>query len=92
MLFEAKNSIIGALNTDEAFVGLHDLYEEGEWVTLDGESLHLTGFSTWTTKYGFNPDNSGGHQNCGAVVVDGGLDDVFCDANYAFFCEIPRIC
>ncbi|XP_008203348.1 hemolymph lipopolysaccharide-binding protein-like [Nasonia vitripennis] len=93
MLVEARNSISGTSNTNEAFVGVHDLYEEGDWVTLDGEPLHSTGFSTWTTKYGCcNPDNYRGRQNCGAIVVDGGMDDVFCDVNHVFFCEILQIC
>lgn len=92
MLVDAKNSIFGTSNTDEAFVGVHDLYEEGDWVTIDGEPLHSTGFSTWTTKYGYNPDNFAGRQNCGAIVVDGGLDDVCCNTSHVFFCEMPQIC
>ncbi|XP_011139851.2 hemolymph lipopolysaccharide-binding protein-like [Harpegnathos saltator] len=76
-------------NIAKAWIGLHDLYEEGNWVTVTGEALENTGYSKWTTKFPNQPDNKGGAQNCGALVTEGGLDDDRCTLKYPFFCEIP---
>ncbi|KAK2587942.1 hypothetical protein KPH14_004029 [Odynerus spinipes] len=81
--------IKGAVNQIQAFVGVHDLYAEGDWVSIHGDSLAKTGYSEWTDMWGGQPDNGGGIQNCGTLVEDGKLDDVSCQAIYAFFCEIP---
>lgn len=91
MLVKAEGSIVHASFTDKAFVGVHDLFEEGDWVTLEGEPMHATGYAEWWPKLD-NPNNLDGHQNCGALMNEGGLNDVMCYRKYAFFCEIPQIC
>ena len=66
------------MNKEQALLGLHDFFHEGEWLTILGEPLTETGYAEWTTKwYGPQPDNYQG-QNCGALVIHGGMDDVFC--------------
>ncbi|XP_076382476.1 uncharacterized protein LOC117225762 [Megalopta genalis] len=85
----ASSSVKGAAYPDEAFLGIHDLYAEGNWVTILGDTLAKTGFSTWSERWGGQPDNGGGNQNCGAYLREGTLDDVHCEARYPFFCEIP---
>ena len=93
MLKKAVGSIKGGLNKEEALVGIHDLYKEGEWVTIFGESVYATGYSHWSPTYwNGQPDNYGGNQNCGAVLDQGGMDDVFCHDKFAFFCELPITC
>ncbi|XP_078050802.1 hemolymph lipopolysaccharide-binding protein-like [Augochlora pura] len=87
----ASSWVKGAAYPDEAFVGIHDLYEEGNWVTILGDTLPRTGFSTWSERWGGQPDNGGGSQNCGAFLREGTLDDVHCEACYPFFCEIPLV-
>lgn len=74
---------------DEAWLGIHDLFEEGDWNTIMDESLEATGFSKWTTKIeGINmPDNYEG-RHCGVLIVDGGINDRGCNHAKAFFCEI----
>ncbi|XP_020289442.1 hemolymph lipopolysaccharide-binding protein-like [Pseudomyrmex gracilis] len=71
-------------NVDEAWLGLHDLYQEGEWVTVTDVPLEDTGYSKWASKYA----NDNG-QNCAALVSEGGLDNLQCDKLVSFFCEIP---
>lgn len=74
------------------YVGTHDLYKEGDWVTVLDDPLPKTGFSKWSTKWGGQPDNGGGRQHCGALVKEGGgLDDVACDIQFPFVCELPMI-
>jgi len=71
---------------DRTWLGVHDLYEEGDWVTVNNEALEDTGYVKW---HGNEPNNWGGDQNCGALIKEGGMDDVECNTVYFFFCEIP---
>ena len=92
LLKQSSNSIKQAVNKEQALLGLHDFFHEGEWLTILGEPLTETGYAEWTTKwYGPQPDNYQG-QNCGALVIHGGMDDVFCHEKLAFFCEMPIPC
>ncbi|XP_054001320.1 hemolymph lipopolysaccharide-binding protein-like [Hylaeus anthracinus] len=81
-------SWIGRENFERAFVGIHDLYEEGEWLTVASESLEATGFERWSTNWPNLPDNLGGRQNCGVLEKSGGYDDIDCDATLPYICEI----
>lgn len=81
----------GAVYPDEAYLGMHDIYAEGDWVTILGDSLAKTGFTEWSDKWGGQPDNGGGQQNCGAFLKEGTLDDVQCGAHFPFFCELPLV-
>ncbi|XP_014482431.1 PREDICTED: hemolymph lipopolysaccharide-binding protein-like isoform X2 [Dinoponera quadriceps] len=74
-------------NINEAWVGLHDIFEEGDWVTVTDEAFENTGY-TWTPTIANLPDNYGGSQNCGVILKEGGLDDVNCAWTHSFFCEI----
>ncbi|XP_072753637.1 hemolymph lipopolysaccharide-binding protein-like [Anoplolepis gracilipes] len=76
-------------NIDVAWLGLHDYFEEGDWVTVKGEALENTGYTRWTTKWPNEPDNFNGNQNCAALITEGGMDDVQCNVPLSFFCEIP---
>lgn len=90
-MFERSGPVKGASYGDMAFLGIHDLYKEGEWVTIQGDSLFKTGYTEWSDKWGGQPDNGGGKQHCGVLLKEGGLDDVSCDVPFAYFCEIPNI-
>ena len=89
MLKDKQNLITGELINDEALVGVHDMYKEGEWVTVDGVALDKTGYARFSTTYWnvTQPDNLAGNQNCGAVTMEDGMDDVKCTDKFAFFCE-----
>ncbi|XP_076240883.1 hemolymph lipopolysaccharide-binding protein-like [Calliopsis andreniformis] len=90
-LFNRSGPIKGSQVLDEAFVGIHDLYAEGDWVTVLDESLAKTGYAEWSDKWGGQPDNGGGVQNCGGFLREGGLDDLSCSIPVPFFCEIPEM-
>ncbi|XP_001599977.2 hemolymph lipopolysaccharide-binding protein isoform X2 [Nasonia vitripennis] len=93
MLNASRNNITNATNTEVAFLGIHDFFKEGEWLTIFGHSIHSTGYANWSATYwGGQPDNKNKNQNCGALIYEGGLDDVFCHESYAFFCELPLSC
>ncbi|XP_067004701.2 C-type mannose receptor 2 isoform X2 [Anabrus simplex] len=75
---------------DFAFIGFHDLYDEGSHVTIFGEPLHTLGFGRiWAhgdfNNLGQNDVYSG--EDCGAISRNGGLDDLWCDGLQSFFCE-----
>lgn len=88
-LMNHTGPIKGAVYPDEALLGTHDLYKEGEWVTVMGDSLAKTGYTKWSDKWGGQPDNGGGRQHCGALMKEGGMDDVACDVAFPFLCELP---
>lgn len=90
-IFNRSGPVMGASYSDVAYLGIHDLYQEGEWVTIFGDSLYKTGYARWSDKWGGQPDNGSGKQNCGTLMRDGDLDDVACDVPFAFFCEIPAV-
>ncbi|XP_043249693.1 hemolymph lipopolysaccharide-binding protein-like isoform X2 [Colletes gigas] len=80
--------VLREANVVEAWIGIHDLFEEGEWVTLTGELLEEAGYDNWTTAFPNEPDNLGGNQNCGVLLKVGGIDDVVCTLNHMYICEI----
>ncbi|KAL6267745.1 hemolymph lipopolysaccharide-binding protein-like [Pogonomyrmex barbatus] len=88
-IFNHSGPIKDAAYANEAFLGIHDLYAEGEWVTVLGDSLAKTGYTRWSDKWGGQPDNGGGKQHCGALMKEGGMDDVACEVPFPFFCELP---
>ncbi|XP_029170634.1 hemolymph lipopolysaccharide-binding protein-like [Nylanderia fulva] len=75
-------------NINLAWLGVHDYFEEGDWVTVKGEALENTGYMRWTTKWPNVPDNFNG-QNCAVLIKEGGMDDDNCHTTAAYFCEIP---
>ncbi|XP_011642303.1 hemolymph lipopolysaccharide-binding protein-like [Pogonomyrmex barbatus] len=81
-------SMLQEKNIDAGWLGVHDLYEEGDWVTVTDEALENTGYSKWSTKWPNEPDNFDGNQNCGLLIKEGGMDDVKCASMHSFFCEI----
>ncbi|XP_063245056.1 hemolymph lipopolysaccharide-binding protein-like [Bacillus rossius redtenbacheri] len=85
-LFAEHTSLAGVTNNDFAFLGFHDRYTEGEYVTIFGKPLSTTGFVHWGVP---QPDNSGGDpgEDCGSVHRSGVLNDITCDWKLAFVCE-----
>lgn len=85
---------MGADGKEQAYLGIHDMFEEGEWLTVFDESLYSTGFAEWSTNwFAPQPDNYGdGGENCGTLVVRGGMNDINCRKPLAFFCETPLSC
>lgn len=67
------------------WLGIHDMYEEGDWNTIIDESLETAGYSKWRPS---QPDNYNQKQHCGILLKEGGMDDLECSSINAFFCEI----
>lgn len=72
-----------------AFIGFHDLYIEGQYLTVFDEPLSSTGFYRW---YPSQPNNAGGSatlpgEDCGAMHTNGGLNDYGCNVKVPFICE-----
>lgn len=74
---------------EQAWLGVHDLYEEGDWNTVLDEALEATGFSKWAVIDGTQmPNNYNNEQHCGGLSIQGGLNDIICTDELSFFCEI----
>jgi hypothetical protein len=57
---------------------------------LPDEPLNSTGFYRWAGAH--QPDNYGGNathpgEDCGSIHVNGGLNDLACQAKVPFICE-----
>ncbi|XP_044739759.1 uncharacterized protein LOC123301094 [Chrysoperla carnea] len=71
------------------YIGFHDLFEEGDFVTVDGKSIRDSGYVNWTPgRPGFNNPSC----NCGMFSRDGGLIDMPCQYRNAYICEISSPC
>ncbi|PSN46212.1 hypothetical protein C0J52_13151 [Blattella germanica] len=71
---------------DYALVGFHDLYVEGEYLTVLGSSLYSTNYTLW---HDGNPNNGLGVEDCGGIHRRSGkLVDLSCESVYPFLCEI----
>lgn len=74
---------------ERVWLGVHDQFEEGDWVILSGESLDTVGYEHWSNSPWPNqPDNYGGRQNCALLIKEEGMDDVECEHLHAYMCEI----
>ncbi|XP_072932310.1 C-type mannose receptor 2-like isoform X2 [Epargyreus clarus] len=83
----AKNpggSMLGNFWKDIAFIGFHDWGEHGEWLTIEGRTLHDSGFHKFS---GGEPNNATTGEFCGGVYRNGMFDDIWCENKYAFICE-----
>ncbi|CAB0035125.1 unnamed protein product [Trichogramma brassicae] len=93
MMRKSESLVRGSTNGEEALLGIHDLYKEADWVTIFGEPLASTGYAGWSSTYwNGQPDNRDKRQHCGALINQGGMDDVDCHDKFAFFCELPLAC
>lgn len=86
MLKEAKQT--------SAWIGVHDIFREGEWVTVKDTPFNGTKYTKWNQNSFKNPqpDNGGPKskkpQNCVDMYKDGTLDDNQCDFPQPFLCEV----
>ena len=76
-----------AIGATQIHLGMHDLYKEGDWVTI--LDMPLRGrYTNWCLD---NPNNGYGDrdEHCGAYwVSQNGWNDIKCDDRYQFMCEI----
>ncbi|KAG6455243.1 secretory phospholipase A2 receptor [Manduca sexta] len=68
------------------FIGLHDKFSNGDYVTLKGESIAETMLELlWSQG---TPDNINGTEHCVVMTREGLFDDRPCDDIYPFICKI----
>lgn len=78
----------------QAWLGVHELFGGGDWVTVNGDPFVTTEYAKWATTanfvWGNQPDNLGGHQDCMSIISGeaGALDDENCNMLNIFFCKI----
>ncbi|XP_069686148.1 hemolymph lipopolysaccharide-binding protein-like [Periplaneta americana] len=75
--------IKGGVHNDWAWIGFHDLYKEGEFVTIFNETLQAAGYKKFHPSEG----RGGRTDNCVLVHRDLQLADYVCDQKNPFFCE-----
>ncbi|XP_015513494.2 macrophage mannose receptor 1 [Neodiprion lecontei] len=90
-LYKKSPAITGSPLPQFAGIGFHDLYREGQYVTIHGQTLAKAGFTQWAPG---QPDNiyDGKPENCGSLDKNGGLNDIGCDVPIGFVCELPAYC
>lgn len=66
------------------WLGFHDQFEKGSWVTVTGESMDTLNYHPWMNG---EPNNSGGSEDCG-ILWAAGVNDLNCDTKETFICEI----
>ncbi|XP_071452960.1 hemolymph lipopolysaccharide-binding protein-like [Hetaerina americana] len=68
---------------DYAFIGFHDMHEEGKYVTVFGDPLEMTSYTKWAAG---EPSKT---EDCGSLHRSGGLNDIHCNQQelWPFICE-----
>ncbi|XP_049948982.1 hemolymph lipopolysaccharide-binding protein-like isoform X3 [Schistocerca serialis cubense] len=72
-----------------AFIGFHDIFKEGEYVTVLGEPLKSSGRVSWAKgepNNGMFPGSPEG-EDCGNIYADGTINDCRCTLEMPFVCE-----
>lgn len=80
-LYALAPVINDVVTSDWAFIGFHDRFVEGEFLTIQGKPLESTGFTLWDSS------EPSGNEDCGSISRNGGLNDIYCSYRLAFFCE-----
>ncbi|XP_076643407.1 uncharacterized protein LOC143353744 isoform X3 [Halictus rubicundus] len=72
---------------DDVWLGIHDRFVEGTWVTLTGESLDGKSYYPWA---GGEPNDANGGEDCGVLskIPRNGINDFSCFGRFSYICEI----
>ncbi|XP_023709454.1 hemolymph lipopolysaccharide-binding protein [Cryptotermes secundus] len=88
-LYDLHPKVQNSADNNNAFLGYHDFYIEGQFETIFGQSLNTTGYKNFTPGQPNNaPVGTDPEQDCGGVTRAGLLNDLPCNSRYAFFCEM----
>ncbi|XP_046736227.1 hemolymph lipopolysaccharide-binding protein-like [Diprion similis] len=87
-LVKDSPAIIGSPLPHFVGIGFHDLYREGRYFTIHGQTLSEAGYSKWPPG---EPNNIWNNkpENCGSLDENGQLNDIGCDVQIGFVCELP---
>ncbi|XP_076278648.1 C-type lectin lectoxin-Thr1-like isoform X1 [Lasioglossum baleicum] len=87
-----KEAVFRSWMTNETlngvWLGIHDLFEQGSWVTLTGEPVAAMTYYPWAKD---EPNNWHENQHCGilwATLKTQGISDTSCTIKESFICEI----
>lgn len=77
-------------STSKALIGVHDLYNHGEWVTILEEPLNSTGYGHWSNYDSRKRQTDKENEHCGALIFshDSGMDVVSCESKFSYICEL----
>ena len=74
------------LNADQVWIGMHDQFTEGDWVTVLDKPVNDLPYKHWILN---NPNNDFNSENCGTYwKPHDGWNDARCDGLFPFYCEI----
>ena len=86
----AEETMFAKLTTDnklhEVWLGFHELFKDGDWVTIQDTPLDNVGYKHWKKGEPNQAFENGEH--CGSYIQNEGLNDLKCDAELPFVCEI----
>ena len=72
------------LDRTETWIGVHELFMVGDWITVSGVPLDNVGYKHWRDD---EPNNRGGVEHCVSYGQRGGMNDLECTREYTFICE-----
>ncbi|PNF32648.1 hypothetical protein B7P43_G15057 [Cryptotermes secundus] len=84
--FFASNTTQVPVANATVHIGIHDIFIEGEYLTVRSEPLIATGFVRWKPGFPIGDEQN----NCGAFDTAKYILDGPCDAKLPYICEIPE--
>ncbi|XP_076643427.1 hemolymph lipopolysaccharide-binding protein-like isoform X9 [Halictus rubicundus] len=88
---QEKETLFRSWITNESLIGvwlgIHDQFEEGWWVTLTGELLSTMSYYPWAAQ---EPNDANGGEDCGVLskTPNEGINDFTCSGKLSYICEI----
>ncbi|XP_011496688.1 PREDICTED: hemolymph lipopolysaccharide-binding protein-like [Ceratosolen solmsi marchali] len=74
------------INLTEAFIGIHDIFDEGRFVTVHGVPFVPNNFLKWSTSPHLEPDNFN-NEDCCVLSRNGFLSDDACTEKRNAICQ-----
>lgn len=76
-------------NVAHAWIGVHDQFKEGLYLTVLGERLRdVTAYQNWMIIKGKQQPTNWNNQDCVNIVKNGGgMDDNWCRVKMSYICE-----
>ena len=73
-------------NIEEAWLGVHEQFQKGDWVTVTDKRLKDVGYEHWLPG---EPNDFKGSEHCLSYYLKTGYNDRDCTAFFPFICTIP---
>ncbi|XP_046735841.1 hemolymph lipopolysaccharide-binding protein-like isoform X2 [Diprion similis] len=77
--------LVDTANLDMIWIGAHDLFNTGEFVTVQGESIFKAGYNSWERG---EPNNAENVEHCVTIKRSGRLNDRNCRDTLSYICEL----